>query len=196
MDTIVVERACGLDVHKEQVTACVLVSEGARARKQVKVFSTFTGELLALAEWLRSSGVTHVAMESTGVYWKPVYAVLEAAGGFDLVVGNAQHMKNVPGRKTDVQDAEWIAKLLRFGLIRKSYVPPANLRDLRDLVRYRRAIVQARSAERGWRCCARWPPARRTHASSHRSPRACCARRSGSLRQRSTDGCVTTIGTC
>ena len=103
---------------------------------------------LSLAEWLHAEGVTHVAMESTGVYWKPVYAVLEAAGGLELVVGNAQHMKNVPGRKTDVKDAEWIAKLLRFGLIRKSYVPPADLRDLRDLVRYRRAVVQARSAER------------------------------------------------
>ncbi len=148
MDAVIVERACGLDVHKEQVTACILVSEGSRPRKQVKVFSTFTAELMSLAEWLHSEGVTHVAMESTGVYWKPVYAVLEVAGGFELVVGNAQHMKNVPGRKTDVQDAEWIAKLLRFGLIRKSYVPPAKLRELRDLVRYRRSVVQARSAER------------------------------------------------
>lgn len=148
MDTVLVERACGLDVHKEQVTACVLLGEGARARKQVRMFSTFTGELLALADWLHSQGVTHVAMESTGVYWKPVYAVLEAAGGFELVVGNAQHMKNVPGRKTDVQDSEWIAKLVRFGLIRKSFVPPQDLRDLRDLVRYRRSVVQARSAER------------------------------------------------
>jgi transposase len=148
MDTIIVERACGLDVHKEQVTACLLVSKGSRTHKQIRVFPTFTQELVALGEWLRAEGVTHVAMESTGVYWKPVYAVLESVGGFELVVGNAQHMKNVPGRKTDVKDSEWIAKLLRFGLIRKSYVPVSDLRDLRDLVRYRRSIVQARSAER------------------------------------------------
>lgn len=148
MEAILVERGCGLDVHKEQVTACLLLSSGARTRKQVRVFSTFTSELVALAEWLREEGVTHVAMESTGVYWKPVYAILEAAGGFEIVVGNAQHMKNVPGRKTDVKDSEWIARLLRFGLIRKSFVPPQDLRDLRDLVRFRRSIVQARSAER------------------------------------------------
>jgi transposase len=148
METIVVERACGLDVHKEQVTACVVVSAGSRTRKQIRVFSTFTQDLLALADWMRGEGVTHVAMESTGVYWRPVYAVLEAVGCFELVVGNAQHMKNVPGRKTDVKDAEWIAKLVRFGLIRKSFVPPSDLRDLRDLVRYRRSVVEARSAER------------------------------------------------
>lgn len=148
MEGVVVERVCGLDVHKEQVTACVLVSEGSGLRKTVKVFSTFTRELLALVDWLREESVTHVAMESTGVYWKPVYAVLESAGGLELIVGNAQHMKNVPGRKTDVKDSEWIARLVRMGLIRKSYVPPRDLRDLRDLVRYRRSVVQARTSER------------------------------------------------
>jgi transposase len=149
MDTVVVERSCGLDVHKEQVTVCVLVSESSgKARKQIRTFSTFTNELLKLADWLHAEGVTQVGMESTGVYWKPVYAVLESAGGLELIVGNAQHMKNVPGRKTDVKDAEWIARLVRFGLIRKSFVPPLDLRDLRDLVRYRRSVVQARSAER------------------------------------------------
>lgn len=148
MEGIVVDRVCGLDVHKEQVTACVLVSEGSGLRKSVKEFSTFTRDLLALVEWLREERVTHVAMESTGVYWKPLYAVLESAGGLELIVGNAQHMKNVPGRKTDVKDSEWIARLVRMGLIRKSYVPPLELRDLRDLVRYRRSVVQARTSER------------------------------------------------
>ncbi|MFT3913581.1 MAG: IS110 family transposase [Anaeromyxobacteraceae bacterium] len=148
MEGIVVDRVCGLDVHKEQVTACVLLGEGSRLRKCVREFSTFTRDLLALVEWLREEHVTHVAMESTGVYWKPVYAVLESAGELELVVGNAQHMKNVPGRKTDVKDSEWIARLVRMGLIRKSYVPPLYLRDLRDLVRYRRSVVQARTSER------------------------------------------------
>jgi len=146
---VVVENCAGIDVHKEQVTVCVLLgAPGKAVRKQTQVFSTFTGELVKLADWLHSLKVTSVAMESTGVYWKPVYAVLEEAEGFALVVGNAQHMKNVPGRKTDVKDAEWIATLLRHGLIKKSFVPPADIRQLRDLVRYRRSLVQVRAAER------------------------------------------------
>lgn len=148
METMV-ERCCGLDVHKEEVTACVLLSPaGQKQRKETRKFTTFTSALVDLAEWLRSNGVTHVVMESTGVYWKPVYAVLETAGAFELIVGNAQHMKNVPGRKTDMADAEWIANLGRWGLIRKSYVPPQDLRELRDLVRYRQSLVRTRSTER------------------------------------------------
>jgi transposase len=104
-----------------------------------------TSELLALKSWLASEGCTHVAMESTGVYWMPVYNVLE--GSFELIVGNATHIKNVPGRKTDVKDSEWLANLCRHGLIRKSFVPPRDLRDLRDLTRYRRKLVESHTAE-------------------------------------------------
>jgi transposase len=144
----IVERCCGLDVHQAQVTACLLVGRpGQKAKKEVRRFGTFTRELLALRDWLVASGCTHVAMESTGVYWKPVYAVLED-GDFELVVGNAFHIKNVPGRKTDVQDAEWIADLLRHGLIAKSFVPPKPVRELGDLMRYRSKLVDSRSSER------------------------------------------------
>ena len=143
----IIERACGLDVHQAQVTACLLVGRaGQRAKKEVRKFGTFTRDLLALRDWLREAGCTQVAMESTGVYWKPVYAVLEE--GFELVVGNAFHIKNVPGRKTDVMDAEWIADLLRHGLIAKSFVPPKPVRELRDLMRYRSKLVESRSSER------------------------------------------------
>lgn len=145
---VLVDRCCGLDVHKEQVTACLLVTEGRKARKELRRFSTFTNSLEDLARWLKENGATHVGMESTGVYWKPVYAVLEEAGELDLIVGNAHHMKNVPGRKTDMKDAEWIAHLIRVGLVRKSYVPPPDIRDLRDLTRYRRSLLHAQTSER------------------------------------------------
>jgi transposase len=143
----IVERCCGLDVHQATVVACLLVGQAdEKPRKEVKTFATVTRELEALRDWLRSAGCTHVGMESTGVYWKPVYAILE--GHFDLIVGNARYIKNVPGRKTDVKDAEWIADLVRHGLIRKSFVPAAPIRELRDLVRYRTKVVQSRTAER------------------------------------------------
>jgi transposase len=143
----IVERCCGLDVHQATVVACVLVGDAAgRPRKEVRTFKTFTQELLRLRDWLQEQGVTDVGMESTGVYWKPVYAVLE--DHFRMVVGNAQHIKNVPGRKTDVKDSEWIARLVRHGLIRPSFVPPKPLRELRDLLRYRRKLLQSRTAER------------------------------------------------
>lgn len=142
-----IERCCGLDVHQETIVACLLVGKAdERPRKETRTFRTVTRELLALREWLQEAGCTHVGMESTGVYWMPVYAILEDV--FDLTVGNAQHIKNVPGRKTDVKDAEWIADLLRHGLIRKSFVPPKPIRDLRDVVRYRRKLVQSRATER------------------------------------------------
>jgi transposase len=145
MDAIV-ERCCGLDVHEAEIVACLLTgAANEKPRKEVKKFSAFTRDLVALREWLLAEKCTHVAMESTGIYWMPVYAVLE--GSFDLVVGNATHIKNVPGRKTDVIDAQWIAELLRHGLIRKSFVPPQPIRELRDLTRYRRSLVDARSAE-------------------------------------------------
>lgn len=143
----IIERCCGLDVHQAQVTACLLEGgPGQRAKKNVRKFGTFTRDLLALRDWLREAGCTYVAMESTGVYWKPVYAVLE--DDFELVVGNAFHIKNVPGRKTDVLDAEWIADLLRHGLIAKSFVPPKPVRVLRELMRYRSKLVESRATER------------------------------------------------
>jgi len=144
---VVVERCCGLDVHQETVVACLMVGEfGKRAKKEVREFRTFTADLEALRDWLVASGCQQVAMESTGVYWMPVYAVLE--GSVEIVVGNAAHLKNVPGRKTDVKDAEWIAQLLRAGLIRKSYVPSKEIRTLRKFVRHRRSLVAGRTDER------------------------------------------------
>jgi Transposase len=126
METLV-ERGCGLDVHQATVVACLLiVSKSRKVHKEIRTFGTTTRELLALREWLRSQGCTHVAMESTGVYWKPVYAILEGEGTFKIVVANAQHVKKVPGRKTDVKDAEWIAELLCHGLLRSSFVPQAH----------------------------------------------------------------------
>ena len=143
----IVECCCGLDVHQATVVACLLVG-GAHKKpmKEVRTFGTKTRELMELRDWLHDNGCTHVGMEATGVYWKPVYAVLE--DDFLLVVGNAHHIKNVPGRKTDVKDSEWIADLLRHGLIAQSFVPPKPIRELRDLLRYRRKLVESRSAER------------------------------------------------
>jgi transposase len=144
---VMIERAAGLDVHQETVVACVLIGKpGQRPTKEVRTFRTMTRELEGLRDWLLSLGVTHVGMESTGVYWKPVYSVLE--GSFELIVGNARHIRNVPGRKTDVKDAEWIADLVRHGLIAKSFVPPPPLRELRELLRYRRKLVESQAAER------------------------------------------------
>jgi transposase len=146
MQTLV-ERGCGLDVHQATVVACLLiVLKNGKVQKQIRTFGTTTRELMSLREWLLSEGCTHVAMESTGVYWKPIYAILE--GAFEIVVANAQHVKKVPGRKTDVKDAEWIADLLCHGLLRSSFVPPKPIRELRDLTRYRRKLVESRSAER------------------------------------------------
>ena len=143
----ILERCCGLDVHQATVVACLLVGRAdEKPRKVVRTFTTVTRGLCELRDWLVAEGCTHVGMESTGVYWKPVYALLEDA--FELVVGNAHHIKNVPGRKTDVKDAEWIADLLRHGLIAKSFVPPKPIRQLRDLMRYRRKLVESRTAER------------------------------------------------
>jgi len=133
-------RAAGLDVHSRQVTACVRVQEGSRIEREVQEFATSTRGLLELRDWLAERGVTHVAMESTGVYWKPVWHVLEA--GFELVLGNAREIRNVPGRKTDVNDATWIADLLAHGLIRASFVPPTPIQELRDLTRTRKQLVR------------------------------------------------------
>jgi transposase len=143
----VVERGCGLDVHQATVVACLLiVLKNGKVQKQIRTFGTTTRERVSWREWLLSEGCTHVAMESTGVYGKPIYAILE--GACEIVVANAQHVKKVPGRKTDGKDAEWIADLLCHGLLRSSFVPPKPIRELRDLTRYRRKLVESRSAER------------------------------------------------
>jgi transposase len=139
-----IKRCCGLDVHQAVIVACVLVGTAGRTvRCEVRSFATTTAGLLTLRDWLKQEKCSHVGMESTGIYWRAIYALLEDE--FTLVVGNAQRIKNVPGRKTDVKDCEWIADLLRHGLIPPSFVPPRPLRMLRDLLRFRRSLVEARS---------------------------------------------------
>lgn len=143
----IIERCCGLDVHRDSIAACLLTGKAdEKPRKQLRTFGTMSHELREMAQWLRENGCTHVAMESTGVYWMAPYKALEPYA--ELVVGNAQHLSKVPGRKTDVLDSEWLAELLRHGLIHKSFIPPPPIRELRDLTRYRRKLVQSRSAER------------------------------------------------
>ena len=137
-------RCCGLDIHKAAITACVLIAEEKTKKRHQLRCGTMTRDLLALADWLAELGVTHVAMESTGVYWKPIWNMLE--GRFELLLINAQHFKAVPGRKTDMRDCEWLAELLQHGLLRSSFVPPRLVRDLRDLNRNRAILVQQRAA--------------------------------------------------
>lgn len=141
---VIYARCAGLDVHKQTVVACVRLAEGGTFRQEVRTFPTTTSGLLALADWLESFGVRQVGMEATGVYWKPVWHILE--GDFDLVLANAAHVKNVPGRKTDVNDAMWLADLLAHGLIRASFVPPMPVQELRHLTRTRKQFVRERSA--------------------------------------------------
>src|SRR5262252_10931974 len=146
---VVFSHCAGLDGHKKSVTACRLVSDSTgqtpEGVAELRTFGTMTHELLALADWLVEAGVTHIAMESTGEYWKPVYNLLEGLVTIFLV--NASHVKNVPGRKTDPADARWLAKLMRYGLLQASFIPPVAQRDLRDLTRYRTKLVQERSRE-------------------------------------------------
>lgn len=141
------KRCAGLDVHSETIVACVLMGESeADLVKETETFPTMTKDLFRLLKWLEEKEVTHIAMESTGVYWKPVYNILEDF--FDITLANAQRIKNVPGRKTDVSDAEWIAKLLRHGLIEKSFVPPEDIRNLRDLTRLRKKWIGHMTSEK------------------------------------------------
>ena len=141
---ILYKSCCGIDIHKRFVVACLLrIDADGELHQEVRSFSTFTEELLRLSDWLVTSGCTHVAMESTGVFWKPVYNILE--GQMELLVVNAQHIKALPGRKTDVKDAEWIAELLQHGLLKSSFIPPRFQRQLRDLTRYRSGLVQERA---------------------------------------------------
>jgi len=144
MDTLY-PRCAGIDVHKANVVVCVRCADRpGKAFEEIRTFSTMTADLLALAGWLASHGVTHVAMESTGVYWKPVFHILE--GGVQVILVNAEHIKQVPGRKTDVKDCQWIAQLLQHGLLKASFVPPQPTRELRDLTRQRTQLIQERSA--------------------------------------------------
>lgn len=141
---ILYPRCAGLDVHKKSVVACCIApDEAGQLQEQVRTFSTMTADLLELGDWLAQQGASHVAMESTGEYWKPVYNLLE--GNFELLLVNAAHIKNVPGRKTDVKDAQWIAQLLQHGLLRASFVPEPAQRELRDLCRHRSNFVRERA---------------------------------------------------
>lgn len=140
---VISEYVCGMDVHKNSITACVLTPK----KKVIQTFGTMTDDLLELADWIKSFQCTHAAMESTGVYWKPIYNLLELEDNLEVLVVNAQHMKQVPGRKTDVKDSEWIADLLKHGLLKPSYIPSRDQRELRELVRYRRSLIEERARE-------------------------------------------------
>lgn len=143
---VVYERCCGVDVHKKTVVACLIVpGPGGRPRKEIRTFGTMTADLLQLVDWVAAAGCTHLAMESTGSYWKPLYNLVE--GTLEVLVVNAQHIRQVPGRKTDVRDCEWIADLLRHGLLRPSFIPDRPQRELRELTRYRTSLIAERAAE-------------------------------------------------
>ena len=138
-------RCAGLDVHNDSVVACVRLAEGGHVKRHVETFDTTTSDLERLSAWLAGHGVTHVAMEATGVYWKPVWAVL-CEGDFALVLANAHHVKAVPGRKTDVNDATWLADLIAHGLIRPSFVPPMAVQALRELTRTRKQLTREKAS--------------------------------------------------
>jgi transposase len=143
---VVYERCAGLDVHKKSVVACRVIPQAEGGwRREVRRFGTMTDELLRLRDWLSAEQIRQVAMESTGVYWQPVFNILESE--FEVIVVNAKHIKFVPGHKTDVKDAEWIADLLQHGLLKASFMPEAPQRELRELVRYRTHLVDERSRE-------------------------------------------------
>ncbi len=139
---LVYSHVCGLDVHKKSVVACIITPEG----KEIRTFSTMTDDLIGLKEFIKSKGCNVVAMESTGSYWQPIYNLLELEN-IKILLVNAKHIKNVPGRKTDVKDAEWIASLLQHGLLQGSFVPDREQRELRELVRYRKSLIEEKSRE-------------------------------------------------
>ena len=136
-------RCAGLDVHSKQVTACVRIANGTEVHREVREFGTFTKDLLELRDWLDRNGCTHVVMESTGVYWRPVWHILD--GGFELILANAKHVRNVPGRKSDVNDSAWLADLLAHGLVKPSFVPDAKTQEIRDLTRTRKQLVREKA---------------------------------------------------
>ena len=142
----IIERCCGIDVHKKNIVVCLAVGKPhEKPKTTIKTFSTMTRDLLACRDWLVSEGCTHAVVESTGVYWKPVFNILEDS--MEVILANARDVKNVPGRKTDVRDCEWLAQLLRHGLVKASFIPPKPIRELRDLTRYREKLTQKRSSE-------------------------------------------------
>ena len=143
MMEVISSYVCGLDVHKKSITACILTPN----EKEIRTFGTMTDDLWELVDWIHSFRCTHVAMESTGVYWKPIYNLLELEPNLKVLVVNAKHIKQVPGRKTDVKDAEWIAELLKHGLLNPSYIPNREQRELRELVRYRRSMIEEKARE-------------------------------------------------
>ncbi len=139
------EISCGLDVHKEKIVACILTGPlGKPTRSEIREFSTLIPDMIALRNWIVSKNCHHVAMESTGIYWMPIYEILEDAfyGDITLLVVNARHMKNVPGKKTDMRDSEWISTLLRAGLLNGSFIPEKRIREFRDLNRYRKSVIR------------------------------------------------------
>ena len=142
---VLYSRCAGLDVHKDTVVACVRVAVEGKVSREMRTFDTTTAGLVALSSWLAESGCTHVAMEATGVYWKPVWHIL-AVNGFALILANAAHVKNVPGRKTDIADAAWLADLLAHGLIRASFVPEPALQEIRTLLRTRKQLGREKTA--------------------------------------------------
>src|SRR4051794_30407230 len=146
---MLIERCAAIDIGKDEVVACVRTPgpDGRGRRMQTRTFRSFTGALEEMADWFTAEGVTHIAMEATGSYWKPVWYVLEDRPFAELLLVNAQHVKILPGRKSDVLDAEWLAELLEHGLLRGSFVPPPAIRQLRDLTRYRKRLIQAHTAE-------------------------------------------------
>jgi transposase len=143
----ILDRCCGIDVHQESLTACLMKGSGKGMYREIREFSTFTDGIQALGKWLREHKVLHVAIESTGVYWKPVFNILTEEH-FDLMLVNARHVKNVPGRKTDLKDSEWLCKLLKNGLLERNFIPPEDIRNLRDLTRYRSKLVAVMASEK------------------------------------------------
>ncbi len=142
----IVERCCGIDVHKKNIVVCLAVGKPhEKPKTTIRTFTTMTRDLLACRDWLVSEGCTHAVVESSGVYWKPVFNILEDS--MEVILANARDVKNVPGRKTDVKDCEWLAQLLRHGLVKGSFIPPKPIRELRDLTRYREKLTQKRSSE-------------------------------------------------
>jgi len=143
----ILDRCCGIDVHQESLTACIMKGVGKSMYKEIREFSTFTDGIQSLAAWLKQHEILHAAIESTGVYWKPVFNIL-AEESIDLMLVNARHVKNVPGRKTDIKDSEWLCKLLKNGLLEKNFIPPEDMRNLRDLTRYRSKLVAVMGSEK------------------------------------------------
>jgi len=130
----IIDRCCGIDVHQETLTACIMVGSGKRMLREIKEFSTMTDDIERLGQWLKEHEIKQIAIESTGIYWKPVFNIL--GEDFDLMLVNAKHVKNVPGRKTDIKDSVWLCKLLKNGLLERNFIPPEDMRNLRDLTRY------------------------------------------------------------